>query len=247
MVGGAQQAEVAATVAVGPQLGLVVAAAEKPVGPEMDDQPGVLLRPPAVLSLVVAGQEAAPADGETGGEDGVDPEDLAGPAHVALRGGGDDDHMVPLALVPLQAQPGVLAEVAGQMALGERPERSSTARSGRPPSRRVKSFSLAASAAEPPSTAERSNAGASATTARHTGQKPRTATRKGRTLPPLVSVPSKSNAATVLGPAGGWRRARHPAPGGWSWAYRRVRQRWRRPARPLRRSAAPLGASLRCR
>ena len=103
MVGGAQEAQVAAAVAVGPQLRLVVAPAEQPVGPEMDDQPGVLLRPPAVLPLVVAGQEAAPADGQTGGQDAVDPEELAGPAHVALRGGGDDDHVVPLALVPLQA------------------------------------------------------------------------------------------------------------------------------------------------
>ena len=97
-----EEAQVAATVAVGPQLRLV-APAQKPVGPEMDDQPGVLLRPPAVLSLVVAGQQAAPADGETGGQDAVDPEELTGPAHVALGGGGDDDHMVPLALVPLQA------------------------------------------------------------------------------------------------------------------------------------------------
>ena len=103
VVGGPQEAQVAATVAVGPQLRLVVAAPEQPVGPEMDDQPGVLLRPPAVLSLVVAGQEPAPADGEAGGQDAVDPEELTGPAHVALRGGGDDDHVVPLALVPLQA------------------------------------------------------------------------------------------------------------------------------------------------
>ena len=129
MVGRAEQPQVAPAVAVGPQLGLVVAPAEKAVGPQMDDQPGVLLRPPAVLPLVAAGEEPAPADGQPGGQDAVDPEELAGAAHVALRGGGDDDHVVPLALVPLQAQPGVLAQVAGQMALGE------GARRARPPAR----------------------------------------------------------------------------------------------------------------
>ena len=58
---------------------------------------------------------------------------------------------------------------------------------------------LVSSAAVPPTRAERSNLGDRAATARSTGQTPRRETRKGRTLPPLVSVPSKSNAATVLG------------------------------------------------
>ena len=44
----------------------------------MDDQAGVLLRSPAVLPLVAPGQEAATADGQAGGQDAVDPEQLAG-------------------------------------------------------------------------------------------------------------------------------------------------------------------------
>ena len=71
----------------------------------------------------------------------------------------------------------------------------------------MKSFSLVSSAAVPPTSAERSSLGDRAATARSTGHTPRRATRKGRTLPPLVSVPSKSKAATVLGGVVGRRRA----------------------------------------
>ncbi len=63
----------------------------------------------------------------------------------------------------------------------------------------MKSASLVSSAAVPPTSAERRSLGESAATARSTGQRPRRETRKGSTLPPLVSVPSKSKAATVRG------------------------------------------------
>ena len=249
MVGGAEQAQIAPTVAVGPQLRLVVASsAQKAVGPEVDDQPGVLLRPPAVLALVVAGQEPAAADGEAGGQDAVDPEQLTGRAHVALRGGRDDDHVVPLALVPLQAQPGVLAEVAGQMALGERDGTLVHQLDGKAAEQAGEELLLGRVGRGASHQRGAEQLGDRATTARKTGQKPRTATRNGRTLPPLVRVPSKSKAATVLAARRcGGERPRHPAPVGWSRAHRRVRQGWRRPARPPRRSGGRPRASPRCR
>ncbi len=70
-----------------------------------------------------------------------------------------------------------------------------------------------------------------------TGQRPRTATRKGKTLPPWVKVPSKSKAATIRPRPGA------PLTGG---AHVPVTQRC--PRRPApRRSAGPLRASRRWR
>jgi hypothetical protein len=51
-------------------------------------------------------------------------------------------------------------------------------------------------------TAARRRAGESLTTALSVGQVPHTPARNGKTLPESVSVPSKSNAATVARPGG---------------------------------------------
>src|SRR5580693_8423266 len=66
-----------------------------------------------------------------------------------------------------------------------------------PARRRVKSFSLTSSAVVPPTMAAWMRLGESRSIARRTGMRPRTLTRNGNTLPALVSVPSKSKAATV--------------------------------------------------
>ena len=85
MVRRVEQAQITAAVAVGPQDRLLAPAVrEQAPRPEVHDQAGVLLRSPAVLPFVAAGQEPASADGEPGRHDAVDPELLPGRAYVAL-------------------------------------------------------------------------------------------------------------------------------------------------------------------
>ena len=120
VVGRAQQPQVTAAVPVGPELRLIVTPPEQAVGPQMDDQARIFLSATAVLPFVAAGQEAASADGQTRGQDAVDTEELSRTAHVALRGGGDDDHVVALFLMPPQAPTCVMSQVSPQMLLSER-------------------------------------------------------------------------------------------------------------------------------
>ena len=86
MVGRVEQAEVTPAVAVGPQHGVLAAVVgEQALRPEMADETGVLLRPPAVLALVTTRQQPPAADGEPGRHDPVDTEFFPGGADIALR------------------------------------------------------------------------------------------------------------------------------------------------------------------
>ena len=209
VVGRVEQPQVPAAVAVGPQHRLLAAlAGQESLGAQVDDQAGVLLRSPAVLPLVAAGQEPAPADGEPGGDHAVDPQLLPGGAHVALGRGGDDDRVVALALVPLEPSARVVAQMTLQMPVGEGGGTAVDLVHGEAAEEAGEQPLLDPVGGHAPCNGRMHQGGESGMTARSTGKSPRRLTRKGNTLPAFVSVPSKSKAATVGPPESDGRRGR---------------------------------------
>src|SRR5271155_4759872 len=82
-----QERQVTATVPIGPQEGRAGAVPHQALRLEMRLQAGDLLGPPAIPAVVAAGEVPVRADGESGGDDGVHPEPVAGRADGTLRGG----------------------------------------------------------------------------------------------------------------------------------------------------------------
>src|SRR5581483_2246464 len=120
VVGGAEQAQIAAAVAIGPQHRLLAAVgAEQSIGPQVPDQARILLGATAVLALVAAGEQATASHCQAGGDDAVHAELVSGRTDVELRRGRDDDDVMALVHVPLESVHGVVPQVLSQMLLGE--------------------------------------------------------------------------------------------------------------------------------